>query len=135
MEIIKKIFVSLAHMFIGFASVFGGLRLIVSNGMGYDLAWLDGSIFHSFYWPGVILAAVVGGTQIFAVLVIFLGGKFWRWTSFIASLGIIIWTFFQIYIIKEAAMFQIVFFSLGIFTLILSFLPGKKVAENQVMQQ
>lgn len=45
----------------------GMIGLTVGGGLGLPLEWLDGSVFTSYFWPGVILGVVVGGAQVVAL--------------------------------------------------------------------
>ena len=42
--------------------------MVFGDGAGFDGSWLDPTPFTSYLWPGVILAVVVGGTQVLAVI-------------------------------------------------------------------
>ncbi len=42
--------------------------LTIGGGLGIPRELLDGSVFHSYVWPGVILGVVVGGSQALALL-------------------------------------------------------------------
>ncbi len=45
----------------------GMIGLTVGGGFGLPSEWLAGSVFTSYFWPGVILGVVVGGVQILAL--------------------------------------------------------------------
>ena len=45
----------------------GMVGLTIGGGLGLPLAWLEGSVFTSYFWPGVILGLVVGGAQALAL--------------------------------------------------------------------
>ncbi len=51
----------------GVSALVGMVGLTVGGGMGIPRRWLDGSIFTSYFWPGVILGVVVGGVQALAL--------------------------------------------------------------------
>lgn len=42
--------------------------LTVGGGLGLPLEWIDGSVFTSYFWPGIILGVVVGGIQALALI-------------------------------------------------------------------
>ena len=46
----------------------GMIGLTVGGGMGVPLEWLEGTLFASYFWPGIILGVVVGGMQALAVI-------------------------------------------------------------------
>ncbi|PZU40377.1 MAG: hypothetical protein DI573_04345 [Microbacterium sp.] len=43
------------------------IGLTVGGGIGIPLEWIEGSVFSSYFWPGVILGVVVGGSQALAL--------------------------------------------------------------------
>lgn len=51
-------------------SAFGGAAGLVGNGVGMDPAWLDGTPFTSYLWPGILLGVAVGGTHLVAVVMV-----------------------------------------------------------------
>jgi integral membrane sensor domain MASE1 len=50
------------------SALVGMLGLTVGGGLGIPLDWLEGSIFTSYFWPGIILGVVVGGVQALALV-------------------------------------------------------------------
>ncbi|GAA2227985.1 hypothetical protein N1031_05230 [Herbiconiux moechotypicola] len=46
----------------------GMIGLSFAGGMGIPLEWIEGSVFDSYFWPGIILGVVVGGTQALALV-------------------------------------------------------------------
>ena len=50
------------------SALLGIVGLTMGGGMGIPLEWISGSIFTSYFWPGIILGAVVGGSQALAVI-------------------------------------------------------------------
>lgn len=115
------------HLLMGISAAVGGIYLAATDGMGMPLEWLSGSPFDSFLWPGIILAAVVGGTQLAAVCSIFRKRRFWPEMSGVASFGILIWIFMEMYFVRQASSFlQVLYFGLGIITLVLAFWEVRK---------
>ena len=53
-------------VFMGITAVVCGVLLILTDGMGMSRAELDQTPFESFLVPGLILAVVVGGSQLLA---------------------------------------------------------------------
>ncbi|HVB63080.1 MAG TPA: hypothetical protein VNE17_00025 [Nitrolancea sp.] len=47
------------------SAIAGGIGLL-GNGIGLPLDWLDGSPFSDYTIPGIILGAIVGGSQLLA---------------------------------------------------------------------
>jgi hypothetical protein len=50
------------------SAVAGMIGLTVGGGIGIPLEWIEGSVFPSYFWPGVILGVVVGGSQALALI-------------------------------------------------------------------
>lgn len=46
----------------------GMIGLTLGGGMGIPLEWIEGTVFDSYLWPGVILGVVVGGAQALALV-------------------------------------------------------------------
>ncbi|TLP94463.1 hypothetical protein FEF26_11725 [Nesterenkonia salmonea] len=51
-------------------AVSGGVAIILTGGLGMSASMLYNSPFDSFLWPGIILIAIVGGTQLVAAVLI-----------------------------------------------------------------
>ncbi|GAA1923124.1 hypothetical protein GCM10009775_14410 [Microbacterium aoyamense] len=45
------------------SALVGMIGLTLFGGMGIPLAWIEGTPFSSYFWPGIILGLVVGGSQ------------------------------------------------------------------------
>lgn len=50
------------------SALIGMAGLTIGGGLGIPVELLEGSVFHSYAWPGVILGVVVGGAQVLALL-------------------------------------------------------------------
>ena len=109
----------------------GGLGLIFMDGLGMPKEWLTGSPFDSFFWPGMILFFIVGGTNLLAGIVNIKKHKFApEWTA-VAGFGLLIWIFTEIYMIKEISWMQTLYFVLGIILLIFSIAMLRAKQENK----
>lgn len=129
----NKIF-SIYLFLIGISAVLGGYNLVVNNGDDIPLDWLANTPFDSYFWPGIILAFVVGGTHIVTALVTWMKYKFASESAAIAGLGLLIWIFTEIYMIEKTHWLQILYFGLGIFTLVITiiFLRFKVINDKQI---
>ena len=114
----KQKTLSVLIFLVGVSAIVGGYGIIAENGLGMPRDFLKTSIFHSFFWPGVILFGVVGGTQIFASVALWLNAGFRRELLAIAGFGLAIWIFVQLYIIESAHILQVIYFTIAIFELI-----------------
>jgi hypothetical protein len=103
---------------IGLSAISGGIGLI-TNKIAPPISLLHG-YFPSYLIPGIILTFVVGGTHLLAAFSIFKKIKIAPELSAVAGFGMLIWLFTEIYIIQTGDVLQIIYFALGIMTLIAS---------------
>lgn len=100
----------------------GMIGLTVGGGIGLPVQWLSGSVFTSYFWPGLILGVVVGGVQCFALAAQF--GRYrvaWGLHS-AAGLIMMIWIFVEMVIIPVWSPLQGIFFVTGIIQTVLAVL-------------
>ncbi len=112
----------LIHGFIASTAIFGGLQLLLTNGLGMSSAFLHNSPFPSFFVPAVILICIVGGTQLFASYLMVMKKSHKYEASAIASFGLLIWIFVELSIILKTLWLQSIYFGLGIISLVLVFI-------------
>lgn len=118
----NKILLLTIELVVGVTAVLGGYGLIFQNELGMSREALSGSIFDSYFWPGVILALIVGGTNLLAFWKTLKQDKYLAHYSAIAGFGLIIWEFVELYIIKQPHLLQLIYFTLGILILVLTML-------------
>ncbi|HEY8914107.1 hypothetical protein [Lacisediminihabitans sp.] len=110
-------FASAGLLLVGFvnlvSSVAGGAGVLVTNGLGMPMSWLDGTPFDSYLWPGVILLAVVGGAQALAVLLQLRRSRFAYAAAAVAGFGMIIWIYVEVTIRPFFHWLQPTFFATG----------------------
>lgn len=107
---------------VGVTSVFGGISLIVTDGLGIPKAWLATSPFTNFFWPGMILTFIVGGTNCLAVYSLIKNFNIKYEALAVAGFGLQIWIYTELYMIKQPHLLQIIYFALGTAILTLTFL-------------
>jgi hypothetical protein len=104
----------------------GGIALIFMDGLGMPKEWVNNS-FGSFLIPGLVLFFIVGGTSLASAILV---GKRWKYameSAMVAGFGMQIWIYVEMYIIRQSAWLQTLYFSTGILVLILAFmLYGRK---------
>lgn len=108
-----RILLSSFELIIGLSAVAGGIGLI-ANKIGIPVSDLNGSIFSSFFWPGMILAVVVGGTHLIAALLIGMNSKYHLTSLAIAGFGMLIWMFTEVCIVGYHSWLQPLYFMFGI---------------------
>ncbi|MHC9044682.1 hypothetical protein ACYX8G_08875 [Microbacterium saperdae] len=100
----------------------GMVGLTVGGGMGLPLAWIEGSIFSSYFWPGVILGIVVGGVQVLALLAQLRGYRVAWGLHAAAGLTMMIWIFVEIAIMLVWSPLHGIYFVTGLLQTILAVL-------------
>lgn len=92
----------------------GMAGLTVGGGLGLPLGWIEGSGFTSYFWPGIILGMVVGGSQ--AVALIAQHGRFAVAWGLHAAAGLVmmIWIFVEIAIMLVWSPLHGIYFSAGL---------------------
>ena len=99
----------------------GGVLGVFLNGAGVPLAYLENTPFTSYVAPGLILAVVVGGTQVSAAI-----GQLKRTNrsnalSAVAGFGMLTWIFVELALMSEYSWLQAVYFAVGVAELALVF--------------
>lgn len=117
------------EVFNALSAVGGGIGLLTPGSMGIPIDVISGAGFTSYFWPAVILIAVIGGTQALAV-----GTEFRRrpralfWAAF-AGFAMVIFIFVELAIMQGFAPLHGIYFATGLLQLVLAFamldvLPG-----------
>lgn len=110
----------LTELFNAVTAIPSGIGLILSNGLGLPVSWLDNSPFHSYAIPGLILSAIVGGTNVVAAFLIWRKKRYALEASATAGFGLLIWTFSEMYIIGHNHLLQVFYFVFGIAMIIMT---------------
>ncbi|WP_431245664.1 hypothetical protein [Leifsonia xyli] len=105
---------------VGLTAVAGGLALIIGAATAGDgsgavppNAYLGGSPFTSYVAPGVILAVIVGGTQLLAAVLVGRGSAAGAFAATVAAFGLLIWIFVQMVFIPFSVL-QAIYFLAGL---------------------
>ncbi len=110
---------SFFQFWIGLSAVVGGYGLVAKDGLGMPLTWLEKSPFTSYFWPGMILAVIVGGTHLVASVMLWRKAQYSMESLAVAAFGLQIWIFTEMYIIEQANILQIVYFAFTIISLLI----------------
>ena len=104
----------------GITAVAGGGALVVGavtsstlGGAVPDRSFLGGSPFASYLVPGLVLAVVVGGTQLLAAVLVGRGAPSGPLWAAIAGFGLLIWIFVQMMFVPFSLL-QAVYFAAGL---------------------
>lgn len=90
------------------AAILGGIGLMQGK-MGLPAEWLSHTSFTSYYFPGVILMAIVGGSSLIAAIATkknLVGASL---TSLVAGIIMLLWILGEIVSIREFHPLQVVF--------------------------
>ena len=103
------------------SALLGAVLAIGANGGGVPPEFLKNSPFSSYFIPGLILGAGVGGTQLAAAIALLAKRDKALVLSAIAGFGMLIWTFVELAMIQQYSWLQGAYFILGGLELILVF--------------
>ena len=104
------------------SALIGMAGLTIGDGMGLPPEWIEGSVFPSYFWPGIILGAVVGGSQAVALFPQYNRFRLAWGLDPAAGLTMIIWIFVEIAIVLAWSPLQGIFFTTGLAQTILAVL-------------
>ena len=96
--------------------------LTVGGGIGLPPEWIEGTIFRSYFWPGVILGVIVGGVQAAALLAQYRRLALTWGIHAAAGLTMMIWIFVEIAVVLVWSPLQGIYFTTGLIQTILAVL-------------
>ena len=82
--------------------------------MPFPEVWLQGTPFHSYFFPGLILCLVVGGSQLVATFILLWHDSVARMASLIAGLLLTGWMAGELTLIGFQAPIQVFFVTIGL---------------------
>ncbi|MEO6956796.1 MAG: hypothetical protein ABI137_08645 [Antricoccus sp.] len=117
-----RIAVSAVAWFNLLSALAGMVGLTLGGGLGFPLEWIEGSGFTSYFWPGIILGVLVGGSQTLALIAQY--GRFALAWALHAAAGLImmIWIFVEIAMMLEWSPLQGIYFATGLIQTVLAVL-------------
>lgn len=118
-------FIALFEFLIGLSAIAGGYGLITTNGLGMPVTLLKNSPFSSYFWPGVILLCIIGGSYTLASLTLLKHTRYMQEMQAVAGFGMLIWIFTELYTIRQPHMLQAIYFGFAILTLIFTLFKVK----------
>ena len=102
---------------IGITALAGGSSLIMTNGLGVPVSWLNG-YFNSFFIPGLALI-FVSVVNLFAAWTFFADKPYKFEMGAAAGFSIIIFEIMELYIVLHSQWLQLIYSFLGIISLVL----------------
>jgi len=112
-------------VFIGLGAVTGSIG-VMKDLMPFPEVWLQGTPFHSYFFPGLILCLVVGGSQLAAALLLLWLPSVARAASLIAGLILTGWMAGELALIGFQAPIQVFFVIVGLVEIGLSFMKLRR---------
>lgn len=105
-------------LLLGAMSLVTGIWIILTNGLGMPLSWMENTVFGSYLIPGLIMAIIIGGFNFTAGILLLLKRKFAIEITASAGFALLIWIFTEMYLIRTSIFLQTIFFIVGIIILI-----------------
>jgi len=106
--------------FIGFGAVAGGVG-VMKEMLPFPEVWLQGTPFHGYFYPGLILCLVVGSSQFAAAFILLWRSSIGNVASLIAGLVLAGWMVGELRLIGFQAPIQGCFVAIGMVEVGLSF--------------
>jgi hypothetical protein len=106
--------------FIGIGAVIGSIG-VMKEVMPFPEVWLQGTPFHSYLYPGLILCLVVGGSQLAAAFVVLWQRSAARIAAALAGLILTGWMIGELTLIGFQAPIQVLFLACGLVEMGVSF--------------
>ena len=109
-------------------NAFGGGYYALSGAENVPLEWLQGSPFTTYFFPGLFLFIVVGGTCTVSAIAVFKDSRHARRLSFFCAALLLSWIIIQVSIIGYVSWMQpAIFLSAVAIILLARLLPGRQV--------
>lgn len=107
-------------LFNGFGGVIGGIG-VTKDALPFPDVWLEGTPFHSYFVPGLILCLIVGGSHLAAAFAMLWRHSLARAASVFAGFVLIGWMIGELVLIGFRAPIQAWFLAMGLIEVGLSF--------------
>lgn len=120
------------QVFVGICALPCGMLFMIfpkGTALQMPLAMLTGSPFRDFFWPGLILFAVIGLGHAVAAVLSFRRHCFCGRAGAVMGLGLMIWIFVQVSMIGGGHWLQYLFFALGTVEVSLAVLLSSGVSD------
>ena len=106
--------------FIGLGAMVGSIG-VMKEVMPFPEVWLQGTPFHSYFFPGLILCLIVGGSHLAAAFILLWHSSLAKIACLIAGLILTGWMIGEVALIGFQAPIQMWFLSVGMIEIGLSF--------------
>jgi len=99
-------------LFNGISAVGGGIALMTGV-IPRQASWIQHTDFSSLYFPGIILAAIVGGSSLVAAAAMMKRADGWQLASILAGVIMLVWIVGEIASIRGFHFLQVIYFVTG----------------------
>ena len=106
--------------FIGLGAIVGSIG-VMRKVMPFPEVWLQGTPFHSYFYPGLILCLFVGGSQLGAAFILLSGNSLAKVAGLLTGAILTAWMVGELTMIGFQAPIQVFFITVGVLELGLSF--------------
>ncbi|NCC65539.1 MAG: hypothetical protein EOM15_12870 [Spirochaetia bacterium] len=116
MKIVRIITIS-THIVVGLGALFGGCFCMKDPlcPLGAPPSLLEGSVFTSYFLPGLFLFTLLGLGSLFCAFFLYRFQTLGLLTSFLWGLLLALWIVIQCIIIKDVVAVHLIFFCIGLF--------------------
>ena len=115
-------------LFNGASGLAGGIGLMTGM-IPTRMSWIEHTDFNSFFFPGVVLMAVVGGSSLVAALAMIKSATGWRLASVLAGAIMLLWVIGEIAAIRDLNFLQGVYFVTG--ALVIRYTPKESAPSGE----
>lgn len=120
-----KATIGILHAFIAL-NAFGGGIYAMAGAKGVPLVWLEGSLFTSYFFPGLFLFLIIGGSCTVAAVAIFSHKGYANRISIYCGLLLIFWILIQVAVIGYVSWLQPAVLTAALLIIILTWLLKTK---------
>ena len=103
-------------LFNAISSVGGGIALM-TDVIPEQVQWVQHTDFHSLYFPGVILMAIVGGSAAVAAVAMVKRSPGWELASLLSGMIMVFWIIGEVASIRGFHFLQVVYVVTGVLTI------------------
>jgi hypothetical protein len=110
--------------FVAFTALSSGLIMVLKpdgSSLGLNLQMLNGTPFHNFLLPGLLLMFIIGGTQILAILLSILRHPQTYKAALAAGIILIAWIAFQLMMVHSYTWLYGLYLLIGVLISLLSY--------------
>jgi len=105
----------------------GGGIMLMTGGIEPPSAWLQNTVFASYFMPGLILAGMVGGSALLAAIAYAVNRHYAAVMAMLSGLALCAWVINEVAVIQTYSWLQLVYLALGGLIIGLTYTESKQV--------